>query len=365
MIYNKIQDGEGSKRIAGVKNTREYGNGLKVYAFDGNPLELGQRNFTNETYGSALNQNATATGTPDQVHDGIDSVLWTASAISGTWTFNSTAQAHTGTNSIDGTATVNGSIAEIDKGSNLTIGNYSNITGWIYISAWSTSGTKQVNIYGWDTTGATAVSDLVDIGNYVNITTTGVWQQFSIPFADLNFTASTLDAVRIQVVDIGGGQAPNFYLDDIQFEETGGSIIFTVAPDPGEKWWVKGLNYVLVDAYAGTVTGGTMPSIPYTGFLGVGTLTNGTLVRRIQFGEVKFSSTTIDLIDYIVTGAPKKILSGSDGTNTWVRLEADFTYPVLLDGDRGDRYEIVINDDLTGLLQYKANIVFGVAPNGN
>ena len=361
MIKSKLQDGEGKSHFAGVRHTDTFGNGLKTYTYQGNPLGLGQRFLTNEIYGDALNQNATTGGTPDKVHDGIDSSLWTASAISGTWTFNSTTVAHAGTRSISAIATVNNSVAQLDKGANLVLANYVTLTGWIYLTGWSSSGTKHVEIYGWDTALATQVSLTLNIDDYINTGTLNTWQKFSIPFVDLGFTAPTLDAVRIRTVDLGAGPPPNYYLDDIQFEETGGSIVYSVGPPKGEKWCVKGFNYIMADAYTGAVTNGTMPSIPYTGFLGVPTLTNGTTVRRIQFDEIQFSNTTTDFIDYIATAAPKQISSGSDGTNTWVRLEAAFIDPVVLNGDKGDKYELVVNDDLTGLLYYKANIVYGVA----
>ena len=361
MIHSKIQDGEGTKEIAGVKRTETFGNGLKTYTYDGNPLELGTTFFNSETYGADLNQDASFGGTPDAVHDGIDTVLWTGSAISGTWTFNDTTYAHAGTRSVDCSATVNGNVAQFAKGSALTVANYTAITGWIYITGWSTSGTKAVNIYTWDGATAAAVSDLINIGNYIDTTSFGVWQQFNIPFTDLNITTSTFDNIRIQTVDIGGGPPPDYWLDDIQVEETGGGFIFSAGPDSGEVWYVNTITYILTDAYAGTVTGGTMPSIPYDGFLGVNTLSAGTIVRRIQFNEVRFSSTFNDFIDYLATAAPKKIISGSDGTNTWLRLEAHFPDPVILDGTKGDRYEIVVNDDLTGLLYYRASLTYGVA----
>jgi len=328
---SKIKDGEGTSLAAGVKNTESFGNGLKVYSYEGNPLGLGTRFFTNDTYGSNINKDATTGGTPDQVHDGIDSSLWTASAISGSWTFNSATQAHGGTQSINATATTNNNVAQFAKGSNLTIANYVTLTGWIYITGWSTGGSvKEIEVIGWDTGTAAAVSSIVNLSDYINTTSFNVWQKFSIPFADFAFTASTLDAIRVTTRDQGGGPPPNYFLDDLQFEQTGGAIIYSVGPPPGKIWKITNVSYILADAYAGTVTNGTMPSIPYDGFLGVSTLAIGTIVRRIQLDEVKFSNTTTDLIDYLSTGAPKKVLSGSDGVNTWVRLEAEYPHHILL-----------------------------------
>lgn len=68
-----------------------------------------------------------------------------------------------------------------------------------------------------------------------------------------------------------------------------------------------------------------------------------------------------DFIDIMSMAERVTYQSGSDGTNTWVRLESEFPTPVLFDGDKGDRFEIIINDDLTGLLYYKSSIVYSDA----
>ena len=91
-----------------------------------------QKRFTNDTYGTDLNQNVTFGGAPEEVHDGTDNAYWTGTAISGTWTFDSTDQANTGTKSIDGTDTVNNSIAQLAKGASLDVTSYVAITGYIY-----------------------------------------------------------------------------------------------------------------------------------------------------------------------------------------------------------------------------------------
>ena len=83
----------------------------------------------------------------DNIHNGIDNAYWTASATSGTWTFNSATQAHTGTNSISGTATVNGNVARFDRASSIDPTDYIRLEGWIYISSAGTGGgTKALNV---------------------------------------------------------------------------------------------------------------------------------------------------------------------------------------------------------------------------
>ena len=355
----EIKDGTGTNGKAKVLSTKEHGPGLGVYAYEGIPLGFQSAFFTNPTYGADLNQDATVGGTPDIVHDGTDTTKWTATALSGTWDFASTSVAHAGTKSVDGTGANNNSEAQFAKGSDLTIADYVSLTGWIYITRFDTRGTKHINIYGWDTGTVSQVSATLNIDDYVDTNTLGSWQQFSIPFADFGFTSPTLDAIRIKNIDIGGGPAPDFYLDDIQFEESGGSIIFSVGPEIGEIWRITSLTYTMVDAYAGTLADATMPNIPYDGFLSLGPLAIGSNIRRIQFGEAQFTATFKNLIDYINTPAPKVIASGSDGTNTWLRLEANFPHPIIFDGTKGDKYEFIVNDDLSGLTFYKGSVAYG------
>jgi hypothetical protein len=42
--------------------------------------------------------------------------------------------------------------------------------------------------------------------------------------------------------------------------------------------------------------------------------------------------------------------SGSDGTNTWVTVNMQFTEPVILKAEDEDGMSLTVNDDLSGLL---------------
>jgi len=136
-LKNHITDpGSGIEAQVFKKN----GNGLYVITDPKTELTITGGPMTNATYGQEMAQDGSASGTPDKVHNGTDDALWTASAISGTWVFDSTDQAHTGTKSIDATATVNDSVAQFAKGSDLTISSYNSITGWIYATSWPVVG---------------------------------------------------------------------------------------------------------------------------------------------------------------------------------------------------------------------------------
>jgi hypothetical protein len=352
-IEAEIKDGEGTNGKAGVRTTNLYGSGIKSYTYSGTRREHNGVFALNDTYGSNMNQDASVGGTPDQIHDGIDSVLWTASALSGTWTFNSTAQAHTGTRSIDATATVNSNEAQFQRGSTVDLSNYVSITGWVYLTSWSTSGTKGIGIRFRDS--GIDGTDELDLSAYIDTTLFNSWQKFSIPLSTFTITDSTIDQLVVKTIDIGAGPPPNYYLDDIQLEETGGAIIYDITPQREDTWRIHSLHFTMVDAYAGTVASGTMQGIPYDGFLAINTLSNGISIQRIQDDKIEFSIIFNDFIDILASTAEKKVISGSDGTNTWVTVELKFPEPFDLHGKHGDRIEIAIQDDLSGLLFFKVS----------
>ena len=45
------------------------------------------RPYLNPTFGSAMNQNVTFSGTPEIIHDGGDTSSWTGAAVAGVWDF--------------------------------------------------------------------------------------------------------------------------------------------------------------------------------------------------------------------------------------------------------------------------------------
>ena len=100
---------EGIRAAVSNKNDYEYHthNALVVHTDELRHFDNAPHFFTNDTYGAEMAQDASATGTPINVHDGIDSVYWTATSIAGTFVFDSSDQAQDGFNSIDCSASLN------------------------------------------------------------------------------------------------------------------------------------------------------------------------------------------------------------------------------------------------------------------
>lgn len=307
--------------------------------------------FANPCCGYNMNIDLGFSGTPVLVHNGVDNVYWTASIISGTWVFDSTAQAHTGTKSIDATATIDEDVVQIAKGSTIDLSGYTAITGWIYISFWDDRGTKGIKLYGWNTSTSAIVGSEIDLRSYIDIGTTGAWQKFTIPLSEMDLSTETIDALRIKTIGVVPGPAPAYYLDDIQMEELGEPVEFNITPDEGTWLHVNTYALLLVDAYSPTLADSTMPYISYDKFLGVPSLTNGILYRRFIGGETPLAFPLRNLGDILLFPGAEIVSQGSDGTNTFLKLLVELREPIVLKPENGDKISFVVSDDLSGLLK--------------
>ena len=340
----KVTNNNGEEDSALIVATRD----LKTYSNE-------VRFFTNNTYGVDMNQDASAGGVPEEVHDGIDNIYWTGSIISGTkFTFNSADQNHTpaGAQSVKVDNPNINSTIDFAKGGDLDLSGYASLTMWIYVSSDWAAG-DIISIYGWRA--GAQVGIRVSLGDYFNYLGVGVWRKITIPLTDMNLSASTISSLRITNTARSGAKSPVFYLDDIEFEQTGTPIPFTVEPARGTWLHVTAFNISFVDAYAGTLADATMPSIPYNGFFGVADLDNGITYQRQENSVITASATIrrfINLMNYshaTLTGA------GSDGTNSWATVLIQFTTPVILKSESKDKLILTLNDDLSGLLFFRVS----------
>jgi len=308
--------------------------------------------FTNEIYGNDMAQNVTFGGAPENVHNGTDNAYWTGSALSGTWTFDSAAQVHAGAKSVDATATVNGNTAQFAKGGSLSLSGYVALTGWIYLSAWDDRGTKDINLELWSTA---QVGVTIGLRDYIDVNTVGAWQKFVVTVQDFDAVGQTITTMRVTTVDLLAGAPPDYYLDDIQFEETGSPIQYTIEPEKGTWFYVDRMRLTMADNVASTVADGTLQGLAYNAFLGVSALTNGILYQRIQGGEVALSNLAKQLSDYAVF-PNTQISAVGDGTNTMLMIDMPFAYPEILRAENDDRIRITVRDDLSGLLLFETTV---------
>lgn len=314
--------------------------------------------FTNPDFGVNLNVNGSSGGTVDDegIHNGTDNTWWTATAISGTWDFASTDYAYAGTYSIDATDTVNNEVAQFENDVDFSLNLFLSLQGWIYIISWPDVGTKQVLVYGWDTTTNSMVGNEVDIGAYVNIGNTGEWQQFNIPLSDMGLLNNTINALRIRTIDEGANQPPDYYLDEMIFTYGGGESVgpqvYTIQPEFGIWYHVLGLGIAIAAPYVSTLTDASMPKIPYNGLLGI-TLESGLNYQRYEEGQIVFSSVIHHLLE-IVNQFDANINSyGSSDDITWVKIDFRFREPYLLKSEDEDSLRIIINDNLSTLNYFR------------
>jgi len=362
-VHSIIADGEGQGIDAGNKSTKDYGAGLKVYTFNGVNREHNGTFFLNDTYGSAMNQNAASGGTPDIVHVGItDGVYWTGSnLVGGKGNFNSGDRAYQGVVSIKwDNPNINDTIT-FNKGSNLTLDNYVSVSFWVNIDKdWD--GSDSIEFYGFDTGLGSQVGTSILLQDYINISSFDVWQKATIPLSSMNMTSGVIDSIRFTLIG-KTGKAPKLYFDEIMFNETGEPIQYCVEPLGHEIWKVYEMHLTMVAPYAGTLADGTMQSIPYDGFLNLGTLPGGINIQREQGNEIKFNITFNDFIDAIASPSAKNLISGSDGTNTWFTLSLKFPKPFFLDARSHDNVTVSITDDLSSLLFFKMSITYASETN--
>lgn len=355
-IKHHISDGGGTNKRTHVVE-RQNENALVVATTPLTSYTFDVRYFTNSTYGSDINIDASPSGSGEQVHNGNDDVLWTGTVIATAISdvdFSSTDQAHTGTQSIDCTPTEAGDIFQLADTTEHALTDYSSFSGWIYVtSGWESPG-DGVEIILWNTTtGIQTSSRTVDLDNYIDGGLTGSWQSFSISTADWG-DSSDFDAMRFTI--LGEGGEPNFYLDDLQFNAEGdGTTEYNIRPSTGQTLYIDNFTVVMADVYAGTLADATMPYIPYNGFLGLPAVDNGFAIRLVQTEEIIFSSSYRQLSDILLFPHSRIEDYGSDGTSSWFKIFIEPVIPIKLHDIHDDYMSLVISDDFSPLSLFRVS----------
>jgi len=334
-----------------------YGVGLINYTYPREEYEVINKPFLNDTYGLAMNQNGSGIVTiTENIHDGTDNTYWTASTISGSWSFDSTDENHTpaGSMSIDGTSANNNHRCRIDKGSDLDLTPYLNLTGWIFIDDWSTGGSLKDIELDFKDSGAVTVGNLVFLSGYINTTLFNEWQQFTIPLSDMGAVNQTIRSLDVNNRDQGGGRAPNFYLDDIAItgQAAGSSDLeYVISPTIGTRFHLTRVKFVMRDVYSETSSG--QHAFSLDGFFNEPELTNGILANIKRRGQITGSAVVKNFSEWMGFPQFENINSGSDGTNTWITFDITFK-GLVLESKYEDTFSYIIRDDLSGLIQMQA-----------
>lgn len=319
--------------------------GLVVYSHN---LETGTpllRFFSDETGNVDQNINASGSGTLTGVYDGGDTTLFTANAEVGTWDFVSTTQANTGTRSVE-LGTKNGDIASFTNASDLTVTDYSDLRGYIYITSWPNSGNKNVEVQLY--LNGAPVGSAVSLSVYIDTSIQDTWQLFDIPMSDFGITSAQFDAVWITMVDSGAGAAPSGFLDDIALVAagTGGQTIYTIKPPIDEVWVVNRLKWTAV---------ANSSSLKYDEWFGIPQLTNGYAVTFKSRGKSTLNFTARNFFE--MAQYPNVTLDIISGTNSLYEVYFDIPQEQqVLIGALEQEIDLIVRDDLSSMLEFRASL---------
>lgn len=310
----------------------------------------------NPTYGIDMNQSPNLGGTPDGIHNGTDSALWTGTNIAGaSFDFASTAQAKAGTHSIDAASTVKNDKGLLTRSSAISTGSYVAMTGWVYITGWVTTGTKDIGLTLRNA--GTDVGSEVTIGQYINTGLFNGWQKFTIAMTEFTATTANFNEIVIRTVSDGAGDPPNYYLDSLQWEQTGdGPITYTIAPPEGRKLYVYNLHTTISGSFNTTLVNASHQALSPDKFFNLTALDSGILFRTYKDGQLLFTYPFTRNLDFL-SFPGVRLQSGGDGSKAWMTVWFEFPAPFSLDARTNDRIEFIVTDDISSLDTFRFSTV--------
>ena len=350
-IRNHITDPSTGKKASVVKVNSE--NALVVATCPLRKYYYQTKQFVNDAYGANMNIDAAASGTPLEIHDGTDSVLWTASVIvGGKFTFNSVDQNHTPAGALS-IKLDNGALNDtfqLAAAAPVDLSNYVSLSMWIYVDKdWSID--DEIEVVGWDTATGLEIGNPVGIGNYFNSTDNDTWHKAIISFLDMGVTNLTIDALRFTITK-KAGKSPKCYFDDIAFEESGAPIDFCIKPDLGTWYIVDSIRAVMVRAHDSTLANNSIPNLAYNKLLGLSSLIAGITVR-IEKEDRTLASVTFKNLGELLESPGVNVFTGGDATNTWMVADISFLEPIILKAATDGRLCVTVSDDLSSFLKFR------------
>lgn len=301
----------------------------------------------NNTFGSEMAQDFSFGGTPVGVHNGLDSVFWTATNISGNkFSFNSAEQFNTGAASIKANRPAVNNVMQMDNGSDIDLSNYVALTLYIFVlNNWASGDSYQ--LYGWDTATGTQVGDAVFLEDLFNESEFNEWHKIAIPLERMSLEEATVDAFRIECISTQN-QSPVFYIDDFQIEETGNTQTFSLEANEGFLLEINKVIFSIVDGLDTRLADASTLNLSYNKFMALNELDTGLLIQNVKNGEIQFGGVFKTVGSFIKSGYELKNVI-SDGTNTCITLESDLGTPVVVDSRTNDSLNFALSDDLSGL----------------
>ena len=353
MIKSLITSAIGKKVSAEV--TEDHA--VKVATVEYDEYRAAAKFFQHETYGVDLNKtfsNEAAGNANETIHNGTDTVDWTASAIIGTWDFASTNNPDTGAKNIEIIGATVADTAQFLRASSVTMSAHTGLSGRIYIST-TGHNLAELSFYAWDTGTGMMIGNTINIYDYINPLSVGVYQTFTIPLVDMGLIGAVFDAVRFTIQTKSGA---SFDLDNIVLNDpTGGAAIgtsaFDLLPEQGRILFVDAFIINMAGPLGGTLADATMPYIPYNKLLNVPKLASPIIYQVLDHKRVAFVAPFSQTIDFMQFGNPEVKFVGSDGTNSWITIYIGLSAPILLHDKLKQKMSITLSDDLSALTFFR------------
>jgi hypothetical protein len=332
--------------------------GTSTHEFEPNALIVATRpyreymfqdtRFFNDTYSANMAQSVGYGGSPEIVYDENDN--WVASALSGTWTFNSTDNPQAGTYCIDGASATDNNEFKLRRSSDLIISHVA-VTGYIYVEEWGSKGTKELRIFFTDSNGA-QVGNTLSISSYVDKQLYDTWQKFQIPIEHFLVGGQTVRELHFRHIDNHPQGDLDYRLDTIQIEESGGAITYTLEPPAGSHAYIREMQGTFIDNWVGSPTNADMVNLSYDQILGRSKLTNGILIKYYLQGQLAGVENLKCIGDMIGRAGSEITAAIQDTTNTLISISWKYELGNMFHGHLGDRIEIVIQDDMSNFLSF-------------
>ncbi len=271
--------------------------------------------------------------------------IWTGNIIAGTWNFADSGKITITSANTNDTATFDTDtlrLWDMDK--------FASLTGKVDLDTYDptqNSINMQFLLNGVAVGNSFDINDVIDAGDFAE-------QVFVVPKESFGLSSQNVNQLSITITR-SGGVKPTIKFDDLHLVTTEGvqPLVYKATTPFGTLFHVAEIRISIADNITGLVTNGTMPGLSYDKILGLSALTNGITFNRTQDGDVKFSLPLKQLGDFL--GAGSNLVSAiSDGTNTHITLSVAFPEPFVLNGNENSFISFTINDDLSGLLEFKA-----------
>jgi hypothetical protein len=258
--------------------------------------------------------------------------------------------------SVDTSETAADEEALFKRSSSIDMSNYEAISFNVLIEKWDiTKGneiTLRARLAGVD------VGSSISISDSINETLLGVWQAVGISKSEFGISDDLIDEFVIKTISNASGapNAPKAYIDVLQIEEAGAPRTFIFEPPPGTQFKFQ-KNEASYQANSNAT------SLDPDEFITIPKLPNGLITILTKDGATAVATALRDNFDLQMgVGGTSFLEFYNTGSKVWgkfvydVGKNSDFG-AVILRSSRGDKLEVRVSDNLSGLTKFNIRLV--------